>query len=38
MALRLIIGDDPILIGEAVSAIIDELVGDGDRRDRKSVV
>ncbi len=31
MALRLIIGDDPILIGEAVSAIIDELVGDGDR-------
>lgn len=31
MALRLIIGDDPILIGEAVSAIVDELVGDGDR-------
>ena len=31
MALRLIIGDDPILIGEAVTAAVDELVGDGDR-------
>ena len=31
MALRLIIGDDPILIGEAVTAAVDELVGEGDR-------
>lgn len=31
MALRLIIGDDPILIGEAVSAAVDELLGNGDR-------
>lgn len=31
MVLRLILGDDPVLIGEAVSAAIDELVGDGDR-------
>lgn len=31
MALRLIIGDDPILIGEAVTAAVAELVGDGDR-------
>lgn len=31
MALRLIIGDDPILTGEAVSAAVDELVGTGDR-------
>ena len=31
MALRLIIGDDPILIGEAVTSAVDELVGDGDR-------
>ena len=31
MVLRLIIGDDPILVGEAVSSAVDELVGDGDR-------
>ncbi len=31
MALRLIIGDDPILTGEAVTAAVDELVGTGDR-------
>lgn len=31
MVLRLIIGDDPILVGEAVSTAVDELVGDGDR-------
>lgn len=31
MALHLILGDDPVLIGEAVTATIDELVGDGDR-------
>ena len=31
MVLRLIIGDDPILIGEAVTSAVDELVGDGDR-------
>ena len=31
MALRLIIGDDAILIGEAVSAVVDELVGECDR-------
>ena len=31
MSLHLILGDDPVLIGEAVSAAIDELVGDGDR-------
>lgn len=31
MGLHLILGDDPILIGEAVTATVDELVGDGDR-------
>ena len=31
MALRLILGDDPVLVGESVSKAIDELVGDGDR-------
>lgn len=31
MALRLIIGDDPVLVGEAVIAAVDELVGTGDR-------
>ena len=31
MALRLIIGDDPILVGEAVSEAVDDFVGDGDR-------
>jgi len=31
VALRLIIGDDPILTGEAVTAAVDELVGTGDR-------
>ena len=31
MALRLIVGDDPVLVGESVSTAIDELVGDGDR-------
>ncbi len=31
MALRLILGDDPVLIGEAVSVAVDELVGEGDR-------
>lgn len=31
MSLHLILGDDPVLIGEAVTAAIDELVGDGDR-------
>ncbi|MGA0237377.1 MAG: DNA polymerase III subunit delta [Acidimicrobiales bacterium] len=31
MALRLIIGDDPVLVGEAVIAAVDELVGSGDR-------
>ena len=31
MALRLILGDDPVLVGEAVSKAVDELIGDGDR-------
>ena len=31
MALRLIVGDDPVLVGESVGSAIDELVGDGDR-------
>lgn len=31
MALRLIVGDDPVLVGESVTRAIDELVGDGDR-------
>lgn len=31
MALRLIVGDDPVLVGESVGCAIDELVGDGDR-------
>lgn len=31
MTLHLILGDDPVLIGEAVSATVDELVGEGDR-------
>lgn len=31
MSLHLVLGDDPVLIGEAVTAAIDELVGDGDR-------
>lgn len=31
MALRLIVGDDPVLVGESVGNVIDELVGDGDR-------
>ncbi|MEQ8842532.1 MAG: hypothetical protein RIB98_16235 [Acidimicrobiales bacterium] len=31
MALQLILGDDAVLIGEAVTAAITELVGDGDR-------
>lgn len=31
MGVHLILGDDPVLIGEAVTATIDELVGDGDR-------
>lgn len=31
MTLHLILGDDPVLIGEAVTAAIDELIGDGDR-------
>ena len=31
MVLRLILGDDPVLVGEAVSSAVDELVGDGDR-------
>lgn len=31
MALRLIVGDDPVLVGESVGDAIDELVGDGDR-------
>ncbi|MEM7143195.1 MAG: DNA polymerase III subunit delta [Actinomycetota bacterium] len=31
MSLHLILGDDPILIGEAVSKTVDDLVGDGDR-------
>ena len=31
MSLHLVLGDDPVLIGEAVTTAIDELVGDGDR-------
>jgi DNA polymerase-3 subunit delta len=31
VTLHLILGDDPVLIGEAVTAAIDELIGDGDR-------
>lgn len=31
MRIHLIIGDDPVLIGEAVTSVIDDLVGDGDR-------
>jgi len=31
MSLHLILGDDPVLIGEAVTAAVQELVGDGDR-------
>ena len=31
MVVRLIIGDDPILVGEAITKSVDELVGDGDR-------
>ena len=31
MVLRFIIGDDPILVGEAITNAVDELVGDGDR-------
>ena len=31
MALRLIDAGDPVLAGEAVTAAVDELVGDGDR-------
>ncbi len=31
MTIRLITGDDPILVGEAVSRAVDELVGTGDR-------
>jgi len=31
MSVSLLIGDDPVLLGEAVSARIDELVADGDR-------
>jgi DNA polymerase-3 subunit delta len=31
MSLHLILGDDPVLISEAVSAKINELIGDGDR-------
>lgn len=31
MSIRLIQGDDPVLVGEAVTSAIDELVGDGDR-------
>ncbi len=31
MTVRLIAGDDPILVGEAVSSAVDELVGEGDR-------
>ncbi|MEZ5243973.1 MAG: hypothetical protein R2707_02670 [Acidimicrobiales bacterium] len=31
MSLHLILGDDPVLISEAVTTVIDELVGDGDR-------
>ena len=31
MSLQLILGDDPVLIGEAVTTTVDELVADGDR-------
>lgn len=31
MVLRLIVGDDPVLVGDSVGNTIDELVGDGDR-------
>jgi len=31
MAMRLIIGDDSILVGEAITRAVDELIGDGDR-------
>ncbi|MCP3912929.1 MAG: hypothetical protein GY713_18495, partial [Actinomycetia bacterium] len=31
MTIRLIIGDDPILVSEAVTRAVEELVGDGDR-------
>ena len=31
MVVRLIIGDDPILVGEAITKSVDELVADGDR-------
>lgn len=31
MAIRLILGDDPVLVNEAVSTTVDELVADGDR-------
>lgn len=31
MTIRLIIGDDPILVGEAVSREVDDLIGEGDR-------
>ncbi|MYA73982.1 MAG: hypothetical protein F4Y27_04845 [Acidimicrobiaceae bacterium] len=31
MAVRLILGDDPVLVGEAVSKAVDELIGEGDR-------
>ena len=31
MSLHLVLGDDPVLVGEAVTLLVDELVGDGDR-------
>jgi DNA polymerase III subunit delta len=31
VSLHLILGDDPVLIGEAVTSAVDELVGSGDR-------
>ena len=31
MVLRLLTGDDPTLLGEAIIGLVDELVGDGDR-------
>ncbi len=31
MVVRLIVGDDPVLVGEAVTTAIDDLVGEGDR-------
>ncbi len=31
MSLHLILGDDPVLVGEAVTSAVNELVGDGDR-------